>query len=321
MTRTSRTGLAAGVLLLAATLAACGASDPTASRKVTPSATSSATPTATASPSPSPSPSRRLAGRTRVDKLLVVVVENHSRDQMRASMPKTFALAEQYGYATSYFGLTHPSLPNYLAIASGDLHGVTDDHPPADHPLDGATVFGRAVSASRTARVYADAMTAPCQPVNGGRYAVRHNPWTYFPAEAAACRSDDVPEAAFAQDAAAGTLPNAGLLVPDTCNDAHSCPLAVADQWISSRLEAAMAGPDWASGRLAIVVTADEDDKHHDNRVLTMVFHAAARGRVVTEHLDHYALYGLYEQVLGLTHQGTHPQGDLAAAFGLPVGR
>ena len=38
-------------------------------------------------------------------------------------------LATKYGVATKYFGVTHPSLPNYLAAISGDFQGIFDDCP------------------------------------------------------------------------------------------------------------------------------------------------------------------------------------------------
>jgi len=112
-------------------------------------------------------------------KLLVFVVENHSLTEMRSQMPWTYRLGQQYGYATDFEALTHPSLPNYLAIAGGSTFGVTDDADPSAHQISGSSVFGEALTHGRTARVYADAMPAPCTLTNVGRYAVRHNPWTY----------------------------------------------------------------------------------------------------------------------------------------------
>jgi phosphatidylinositol-3-phosphatase len=97
-----------------------------------------------------------------IDKLLVYVVENHSFDQMRHQMPYTRSIADRYGYAESYVALTHPSLPNYLAVAGGDTFGVRDDKAPSTHRLSGPSVFGTAVQAGSTARLYAEAMTFSC---------------------------------------------------------------------------------------------------------------------------------------------------------------
>ena len=94
------------------------------------------TPQATAAPS-TPLPT--------VTKLLVFVVENHSLDQMQADMPYANGLATTYGYANAYFGITHPSLPNYLVMAGGQTFDVDDDHEPRSHPIPGPSVFGAAV--------------------------------------------------------------------------------------------------------------------------------------------------------------------------------
>jgi len=61
----------------------------------------------------------QATARPHVTKLLVFVVENHSLQQMRRGMPWLDHLARRYGYATQYRAITHPSLPNYLAIAGG----------------------------------------------------------------------------------------------------------------------------------------------------------------------------------------------------------
>jgi acid phosphatase len=260
-------------------------------------------------------------GVTPVTKVLVVVVENHSLAQMKAGMPYTQRLAQTYGYATSYFGTRHPSLPNYLAIASGSTHGVTTDGAPADNvPVGGQSVFGRAIAAGLTATVYADAMPQPCALTSSGRYAVKHNPWTYFVDERALCRRHDLPMSALAGDITAGTLPNAGMVVPDLCHDAHDCGLPVADAWFRGWMTRIQAGPDWKAGRLVVVLTADEDDTSADNRVLTVVVHPSQHGSVVSNRLDHYSLTRLYAEVTGTAPLGRGANAaSMATAFDLPL--
>ena len=253
-----------------------------------------------------------------VTKLLVVVVENHSMAQMARSMPYTLSLAKRYGYADHYSAIRHPSLPNYLAIASGSTHGVTDDRSPSAHPLSGPSVFGAALAQKRTAAVYADAMTSPCQTSNAGEYVVRHNPWAYFVDERAACRTFDQPLAAFDTAARNGTLPNAGMLVPDLCHDAHDCSLATADAWFHARMRTVMAGPDWRAGRLAVVLTADEDDRTAGNRVLTVVAHPSLSHVVVRTPMTHYSLTRLYAEVTHAPKLGNAVRApSMARAFGL----
>jgi acid phosphatase len=258
-----------------------------------------------------------------VTKLLVVVEENHSLAQMKSGMPYTFSLASSYGYATSYGAITHPSLPNYLAIAGGSTFGVTDDRPPPAHPIAGQSVFGQAWSTGHTARTYAESATSNCQLTSTGGYAVRHNPWPYFtdPSERSSCRSDDVPFTAFAGDVASG-LPTIGLVVPNVCNDAHDCSLATADGWFRALMQSVFAGPDWRAGRLAVVLTADESG-HGDatNTVLTVVIHPSQHGHVVSVPLTHYSLTGLIDDVLHAPPlRGAASAPSMAAAFGLPIG-
>jgi acid phosphatase len=255
---------------------------------------------------------------THVTKVLVFVVENHSLQQMRSGMPWLDHLAERYGYASRYHAITHPSLPNYLAIAGGDTFGVTDDAAPADHRIRRPSVFGRALRRGRTATTYAEGMTSRCQQVNVGRYAVRHNPWTYFRSERDACRRHDVPLRRLGGAIASGGLPRVGMVVPDVCNDAHDCSLARADGWLRRRVGAVLRGPDFASGHLAVVVTADEDDGDHGNRILTVVAHRRLHHVVVRRPLTHYALSRAYADVAGVAPLGHARRArSLLGAFGL----
>lgn len=244
-----------------------------------------------------------------VTKLLVFVVENHSYSQMRDGMPWVDRLARTYGHATRYRAVTHPSLPNYLAIAGGDTFGVADDDPPADHPLSGPSVFGSAIAAGATAATYAEGMTSHCRLTDSGRYAVKHNPWAYFTDERRACRDHDLPLSDLADDVGAGDLPAVGMVIPDLCNDAHDCSLRTANRWMRREVGSVLDGPDFAAGHLAVVITADEDDRAHGNQVLTVVAHPALDHTVVRARLTHYGLSRSYADVGGF-----HPLRKAAGA-------
>jgi acid phosphatase len=283
------------------------------------SSTSSGTSTPSTSAPASPTGTVKSTGAT---KLLVFVIENHSLSEMQSQMPWTYRLGQRYGYATDFHAMTHPSLPNYLAIAGGSTFDVQDDNIPADHPLSGPSVFGEALAHGLTAHVYADDMPAPCTLTTSGRYAVRHNPWTYFTSERDECQTNDTNMDLYAHDVRTGELPDAGMVVPDVCDDAHNCPLSTADAFIRQGVGLAMSGPDFRSGRLAIVVTADEDDRSQDNVVLTILVHPSVRHEVVSTPLSHLSLSRLYSQVLGLPplrDAATAP--SMAKAFGLRLAR
>jgi len=59
-----------------------------------------------------------------------VMMENHGTDEIignTAAAPFINTLADQYGVAMNYYGVTHPSLPNYLSAISGSFQGIWDD--------------------------------------------------------------------------------------------------------------------------------------------------------------------------------------------------
>jgi acid phosphatase len=253
-----------------------------------------------------------------ITKALVFVVENHSLDQMDSSMPFVHGLAQQYAYATHYTAITHPSLPNYLAMIGGSTFGVTDDRSPSAHRIRGGSVLSQARRAGRTVKVYADSMPRRCALANSGEYAVRHNPWTYFVSDRTACRRYDVRAGALGSNADAGTLPNIGMVIPNLVHDAHDGSLAASDAWLQKKITRIQAGPDWQSGRLAIVITADEDDHNQNNTVLTVVASRYQQHRVVGTPLTHYSLTRFLEDVAGvryLHNAATAP--SLTDAFGI----
>ena len=63
------------------------------------------------------------------DHIFVVVEENKRFDQIigSSSAPYINSLASEYGLASNYKPITHPSLPNYLALTGGSTFGITTD--------------------------------------------------------------------------------------------------------------------------------------------------------------------------------------------------
>ena len=314
--------------VLSLTVSGCSSAAPT----VPPSPLKATTPTTqetaetnarptTSVPSQPEPPSAGSRGSATVTKVLVFIEENHSLSQMTAQMPYTYSLAQRFGYATSYTAIRHPSLPNYLAIAGGQTYGITNDDPPSANPVSGTSVFGQAVASGRTAAVYADGMPQNCAISNGGNgYAVKHNPWAYFVNERSICQRYDVPADRLGGAITAGTLPNVGMVVPNLCNDAHDCPLSTADTWFRGWMTRIFEGPDWKSGHLAVVLTADEDDKSAANTVLTVVIHPSLRSKVVGSPLNHYSLTRFLQDVAG-TAPGSNAASapSMTTAFGLPL--
>lgn len=69
-------------------------------------------------------------GNDQPDHVYFIMMENHATNQIignTADAPFVNKLARRYSVAVNYHGVTHPSLPNYLAAISGDFQGIWDD--------------------------------------------------------------------------------------------------------------------------------------------------------------------------------------------------
>src|SRR5512143_1418104 len=66
----------------------------------------------------------------------LILMENKGYDYVvgKKEAPYINSLIDQYGLATNYHGVAHPSQPNYLALFSGSTQGITDD---GAHTFDG----------------------------------------------------------------------------------------------------------------------------------------------------------------------------------------
>lgn len=309
------------VLLSAALVTACSAGQ---------TGRTAADPAATAVPSgsrpvPTPEPTQSSSPTAGFDKVLVILEENRSVTDVNQNMPFLAAQTRRFASATHYYAITHPSLPNYIVIAGGSTLGVGDDEGPDQHVLPGTSVFGQALASGHTAKTYAEAMPRNCALRNQKTYAVRHNPWTYFadPAERKACQKFDVPagsptSGALSTDIGKGDLPTVSMVIPDLCNDGHDCSATVTDRWLHSWLPVIERGSDFRSGRLAIIVTWDEDDGTAKNHIAFTVINQHLRNRRVSTRLDHRALSATISTLVGAKPLGgADAVPDLAEEFGL----
>jgi phosphatidylinositol-3-phosphatase len=203
--------------------------------------------------------------------IVVVFMENESTSNVIGSpaAPYQNGLAHQCGSASGMFGITHPSLPNYLSTLSGalTLGSFHDCVPkPATHTCvyDGDNVFHQLTSTGQTWKNYAEDMTSNCQRTKVGYYVPRHNPAPYF-TDLTDCATRDVimgnvdtQSGAFYDDLRAGALPALTFISPNLMNDGHDSSVAFGDGYLGQLIPLITAGPNYQAGDTAIVVTYDE---------------------------------------------------------------
>lgn len=273
--------LRAALVLLAATAltAACG-SQPASHRAVR-----SAGSPCHGSPAPSG-----------YDHVVLIVLENHSYSEVADSSPYLNALARACGLATNDHAITHPSLPNYLALTSGTTAGVTSDC--TDCTSAAPSIFQQLGGDWRT---YAESIPAAgFQGSSSGRYAKKHNPAAYYPSVSTSYSRDALPLGALRSALAGDTLGRFSLVVPDLCNDEHDCGVDTGDTWLQTWVPRILASRAYKAGRTALVVTYDEGTDS-DNHVYTVVVSPSVRpGTLAGERFDHYSLLATAEHLLDL---------------------
>lgn len=164
-----------------------------------------------------------------LDRVFVIMLENHSQQSVigDSNTPFMSSLAQQYGQATDYFGVTHPSEPNYVAMISGSNWFINNDNPANrfDHTnlideLDAAHIsWGAYMEALPASDPLTDFWPSSTDPL----YASKHNPFALFtdirdnPARVADIR----PYTALAGDLNGPHAPRFVFISPDQCNDMH----------------------------------------------------------------------------------------------------
>jgi phospholipase C len=236
-----------------------------------------------------------------------------------SSAPYENALAQQCGGAANYHGITHPSLPNYLAATGGSTFGVSDDSGPSAHRIGGASIFSQLDGAGKSWRAYLESMPQNCATSASSPYAVKHNPAAYYTALRPSCARNDVPlETNLQRDLDAGTLPSFAFITPNLCNDTHDCPVSTVDHWLAGWIPKILNSANYRAGNTVVVLTWDEGTGA-SNQIPTVVIAPKVKpGMRVSKRLDHYGLLRGTEELLGLPPLGkaaTAP--SFATAFGL----
>ena len=209
-----------------------------------------------------------------------------------SSAPYLNSLSDHCGLATNDFATNHPSLPNYIALTSGSAQGIVDDNEPSSHPLRVPSIFSQLKANWRT---YAESMPTACDRVTSGTYAARHNPAVYY-TNLANCAGRDVALRSPLDLSAAFTM-----IVPNVCNDMHSCPVATGDAWLKKYVAQILSSPQYRSKSLALFITFDESTQSNSNQIPTVVVAPSVPAGIrVATHFTHYSLLRTTETLLHL---------------------
>ena len=236
---------------------------PVATETAMPQATIMSTPVVTATPMAAENTTVSTAGSATVpnfDHIILIVLENEGYNAVigSSSTPNLTALATKNVLMTNYYAVSHPSLPNYIALMSGGTQGITSDC--TDCFVNAPNLGDLLVANGRTWKAYEEDMPSPCFIGNSGKYAQKHDPLLYFDTirqNTALCQKSIVPLTQLTKDLAANQLPNFAFIMPNLCNSGHDCPISTADTWVNQMVNELQASPALGKNYL-IVITFDE---------------------------------------------------------------
>ncbi|HEY2954017.1 MAG TPA: alkaline phosphatase family protein [Candidatus Eisenbacteria bacterium] len=238
------------------------------------------------------------AGPPALDHVIVVVMENHTYDQVRTAS-YTASLIRNYTSFSKSYALTHPSQPNYLALWAATTQGVTNDNCPAPGSPYTDENLGHAIQvAGKRWKAYSEnlpsAGSTACT-ASSSLYTRKHDPWTNY----SNCNHAwEVPYGQLATDIAAGTLPDLAFVIPNNCDNTHDCSVSTGDAWLASNLPSMISavGP-----RGLVILTWDEDDKNHGNHILTVFAGPVVKTNYVSSTtITHYTLVRTICDALGI---------------------
>ena len=243
------------------------------------------------------------------EHVVVIVFENKDPGSVVGNRhaPTFNVYARTGGMLTRYYGVAHPSLPNYLALVSGSTHGIRSDCTTC--LVSGPSLADSIEAAGRSWKVYAEDLPSPgfAGPWSGG-YARKHNPFMYFRDVAGdrARRSRIVPFAQLARDVRAQELPDFALVVPNLCHSMHDCSVGVGDAWLRRTAPRLLSLP----GSVVFVVfdegaTSVRGGGHVPALALGTAVKPRSRFGAIT---DHYGLLRTIEEAWGLPYLGRSAQ-------------
>ncbi len=229
---------------------------------------------------------------------IVVVEENKSLAQIdgNASAPFINGLFVRGALFTNAHGVTHPSLPNYLALFAGVTNDNGDGCPATGISVRAANLASELAARRLSFAGYSEALPAAGSTVcAAGTYARKHAPWVAF---------SNVPKHAgrpFSALPAYDALPTVAFVVPGVDDDMHDGTIAAGDDWLARHLGKLVA---WANAHDSLVVLTWDEGYDRHNTVPTVLLGPMVKPGRYAQRIDHLSVLRTIEDAYGLPHAG-----------------
>ena len=212
--------------------------------------------------------------------IFTILFENHDYKEVVGSpnAPYFNSLIATYGLATNYHDSgTHPSLPNYLVLASGDPQyiGVIDLDPTTfPFPKKAANLGTQLQAKGIKWRSYQESMGTACKLSGSGTYAPKHDPFLYFDdmqnGANGLCAATNVDYSQFAADLAGGTY-RFMWITPNLTNDGHdpaNDPVAAikqSDAWAKTNVDLILQSAAFKANGILFITWDEAEGRNGDS--------------------------------------------------------
>ena len=232
--------------------------------------------------------------------------------------PYYCSLAATYASFTNSHGISHPSLPNYLAFDSGSTQGCTSDS--CATGITAPDLGAQLSNAGIPWTAYMENMPSACSQATGpSPYARKHNPFVYFTDNASRCHDIPYPGVSGLVSALDGTsAPSFVWITPNLANDMHDGTVAQGDAWLKANVAPILASSWFTQFPATVIVTMDEGDAGSTNQIPTVVISSVSQGQgAIATSVNHYSVLRAIESRYGLGFLGgAASASDMTGSFG-----
>jgi phosphatidylinositol-3-phosphatase len=195
--------------------------------------------------------------------VVIVLGENqaYGTSYNSTNMPYLTSLANAYGLGANYYSDTHPSIGNYLNLATGHIITDNDSETPKTLPVADNNIALEVQNAGMTWKDYVENLPAVkgCGGLNHGTYYVRHDPLEYMTTVNTETQNF-VCFSQLATDLANHNLPNFSWLVPNGCDNAHDCSIQTFDSWLNTEIPPLLASSYFQTGGDGLLIIVFDEN-------------------------------------------------------------
>jgi hypothetical protein len=234
--------------------------------------------------------------------VLVIVEKNQGYSATESDRSRSDSyfchLASESASIAPWYGVSHPSLPNYLTVTQG----CTSDSCSGRYSVDN---LGNQLSqAGIPWTAYMESMpSACCTGLSSGEYAKKHDPYVYHAdiRDGGGCVRHVLPYPGASQLVSAlseANAPDFVWITPNLIDDLHDGAVADGNAWLQPNLGPVLSSSWFADHKSTVIATEDANDAQSSGgccgdalagQILELVISSHARGKGIGSRTgDHY---------------------------------